>query len=112
MYNYSSFLILQCEGRGVQSLTNIFLIQTSGRAANLLKDVFQNTVDEARNCLNTNYYGCKRVTEALLPLLKLSTSGARVVNASSLASELKVLASLCSKLPAFPQELIKQDIYI
>jgi NADP-dependent 3-hydroxy acid dehydrogenase YdfG len=68
----------------------MFVFQTSGRAANLLKEVFQNTNDEAFNCLNTNYYGCKRVTEALLPLLKLSTSGARIVNASSLASELKV----------------------
>jgi (+)-neomenthol dehydrogenase len=72
----------------------MFVFQTSGRAANLLKEVFQNTNDEAFNCLNTNYYGCKRVTEALLPLLKLSTSGgARIVNASSLASELKVWSS-------------------
>ncbi|RLM85144.1 hypothetical protein C2845_PM04G34380 [Panicum miliaceum] len=31
-----------------------------GRAANLLKEVFQNTYDESFNCLNTNYYGCKR----------------------------------------------------
>jgi (+)-neomenthol dehydrogenase len=68
----------------------ISMIQTSGRAAGLLKDVFQNTYDVTMNCLNTNYYGYKRVTEALLPLLKLSTSGASIVNASSLASELKV----------------------
>jgi (+)-neomenthol dehydrogenase len=75
----------------------MFVFQTSGRAANLLKEVFQNTNDEAFNCLNTNYYGCKRVTEALLPLLKLSTSGgARIVNASSLASELKVWSSCIS----------------
>lgn len=74
---------------------------TSGRAANLLKEVFQNTNDEAFNCLNTNYYGCKRVTEALLPLLKLSTSGgARIVNASSLASELKRL----------PNEKLRNDL--
>ncbi|XP_004958738.1 (+)-neomenthol dehydrogenase [Setaria italica] len=73
---------------------------TSGRAANLLKEVFQNTYDEALNCLNTNYYGCKRVTEALLPLLKLSTSGARIVNASSLASELKRM----------PNEKLRNDL--
>ncbi|XP_066395552.1 (+)-neomenthol dehydrogenase-like [Miscanthus floridulus] len=73
---------------------------TSGRAANLLKEVFQNTNDEAFNCLNTNYYGCKRVTEALLPLLKLSTSGARIVNASSLASELKRM----------PNEKLRNDL--
>ncbi|EER97757.1 hypothetical protein BDA96_02G442900 [Sorghum bicolor] len=73
---------------------------TSGRAANHLKEVFQNTSDEAFNCLNTNYYGCKRVTEALLPLLKLSTSGARIVNASSLASELKRM----------PNEKLRNDL--
>nr|CAB3459017.1 unnamed protein product [Digitaria exilis] len=73
---------------------------TSGRAANLLKEVFQNTYDEAFNCLNTNYYGCKRVTEALLPLLKLSTSGARIVNCSSLASELKRM----------PNEKLRNDL--
>ncbi|KAK3161787.1 hypothetical protein QOZ80_1BG0081410 [Eleusine coracana subsp. coracana] len=72
----------------------------SGRAANLLKEVFQNTVDEALNCLNTNYYGCKRVTEALLPLLKRSTSGARIVNASSAASELKRM----------PNEKLRNDL--
>jgi NADP-dependent 3-hydroxy acid dehydrogenase YdfG len=87
----------------------MFVFQTSGRAANLLKEVFQNTNDEAFNCLNTNYYGCKRVTEALLPLLKLSTSGARIVNASSLASELKVhqlylFFSLYPETPAFLHE--------
>nr|CAB3503503.1 unnamed protein product [Digitaria exilis] len=73
---------------------------TSGRAANLLKEVFQNTYDEAFNCLNTNYYGCKRVTEALLPLLKQSTSGARIVNCSSLASELKRM----------PNEKLRNDL--
>ncbi|PAN15505.1 hypothetical protein PAHAL_2G492900 [Panicum hallii] len=73
---------------------------TSGRAAKLLKEVFQNTYDESFNCLNTNYYGCKRVTEALLPLLKLSTSGARIVNASSLVSELKRM----------PNEKLRNDL--
>jgi len=34
-------------------------------------------------CFDTNYYGCKRVIEALLPLLQLSSSGARIVNLSS-----------------------------
>ncbi|XP_020107743.1 (+)-neomenthol dehydrogenase-like [Ananas comosus] len=62
---------------------------TSGKATNLIQGVIHQTYDEAVTCLDTNYYGCKRVTEALLPLLKLSTSGARIVNASSLASELK-----------------------
>lgn len=51
----------------------------------------KHTYDKAEECLNTNYYGVKRVTEALLPLLNLSTGGARIVNVSSLRSELKVI---------------------
>ncbi|KAK3141968.1 hypothetical protein QOZ80_4BG0340450 [Eleusine coracana subsp. coracana] len=40
------------------------------------------TYDTAVKCLQTNYYGAKHVTEALLPLLQSSSDG-RVVNVSS-----------------------------
>ncbi|XP_052210229.1 salutaridine reductase-like isoform X1 [Diospyros lotus] len=40
------------------------------------------TYDKAANCVKTNYYGTKGVTEALLPLLQLSGSP-RIVNVSS-----------------------------
>jgi (+)-neomenthol dehydrogenase len=40
------------------------------------------TYDTAKECLQTNYYGVKHVTEALLPLLQSSPDG-RVVNVSS-----------------------------
>ncbi|WVZ67122.1 hypothetical protein U9M48_016247, partial [Paspalum notatum var. saurae] len=61
----------------------------SGKAAHLLERVVVQTYDEAVKCLDTNYYGIKRVTEGLLPLLKQSTSGARIVNTTSLRSELQ-----------------------
>ncbi|XP_010251641.1 PREDICTED: (+)-neomenthol dehydrogenase-like isoform X1 [Nelumbo nucifera] len=61
----------------------------SGKATNLVQGVIQQTYEKAEECLNTNYYGCKRVTEALLPLLQHSVTGARIVNVSSLRSELK-----------------------
>ncbi|PON59192.1 Short-chain dehydrogenase/reductase [Parasponia andersonii] len=61
----------------------------SGKATNLVQDVMKTTYEKAEECLNTNYYGVKRVTEALLPLLQLSPSGARIVNVSSLRSELR-----------------------
>ncbi|CAN6186140.1 unnamed protein product [Urochloa humidicola] len=61
----------------------------SGKATHLLERVVIQTYDEAVKCLNTNYYGIKWVTEGLLPLLKRSTSGARIVNTTSLRSELK-----------------------
>ncbi|CAL5060954.1 unnamed protein product [Urochloa decumbens] len=61
----------------------------SGKATHLLERVVVQTYDEAVKCLKTNYYGIKWVIEGLLPLLKRSTSGARIVNTTSLRSELK-----------------------
>ncbi|XP_057780631.1 (-)-isopiperitenone reductase-like isoform X5 [Salvia miltiorrhiza] len=40
------------------------------------------TLKGAEECIETNYYGAKRVTEALIPLLQLSLSP-RIVNVSS-----------------------------
>ena len=37
---------------------------------------------EAEKCFNTNYYGMKRVIEAMIPLLELAQSP-RIVNVSS-----------------------------
>ncbi|KAL0288610.1 UNVERIFIED_CONTAM: (+)-neomenthol dehydrogenase [Sesamum calycinum] len=61
----------------------------AGKAVNLVQDVMKTTYETAKECLDTNYYGVKNVTEALLPLLRCSTLGARVVNVSSLRSELR-----------------------
>ena len=72
-----------------QNLFSVSL-QLSGKATNLVQAVIKQTYEKAEECLNTNYYGCKKVTEALLPLLKLSTLGARIINVSSLRGELKV----------------------
>ncbi|KAK4780123.1 hypothetical protein SAY87_016229 [Trapa incisa] len=51
----------------------------AGKVANLVQGVIKHTYQSAELCLNTNYYGVKRVTEALLPLLQLSPSGARSI---------------------------------
>ncbi|XP_042479971.1 (+)-neomenthol dehydrogenase-like isoform X1 [Macadamia integrifolia] len=61
----------------------------SGKAAKLVEGVSQQTSEKAEECLDTNYYGCKRVTESLIPLLKLSRSGGRIVNVSSLRGEFR-----------------------
>ncbi|CAK9328093.1 unnamed protein product [Citrullus colocynthis] len=61
----------------------------SGKATNLVQGVIKTNCEKAEECLNTNYYGLKNVTEALLPLLQKSLGGARIVNVSSLRSELK-----------------------
>ena len=65
-------------------------MQLSGKAAEMVQGVLKQTYEGAEQCLKTNYYGAKKVTEALLPLLQLSTSGARIVNISTLRGELKV----------------------
>uniref|UniRef100_A0A7N2KNB8 Uncharacterized protein n=1 Tax=Quercus lobata TaxID=97700 RepID=A0A7N2KNB8_QUELO len=55
-----------------------------------LHGVIETNYEKAEECLNTNYHGVRRVTEAVQPLLQLSPAGARIVNVSSLRSELKV----------------------
>ena len=44
----------------------------------------------AEECLRINYYGAKRMAEALIPLLQLSDSP-RIVNVSSSMGKLKVV---------------------
>ncbi|KAJ9171346.1 hypothetical protein P3X46_014730 [Hevea brasiliensis] len=46
------------------------------------------TYESAEECLTINYYGAKRMTEALIPLLQLSDSP-RIVNVSSSMGKLK-----------------------
>ncbi|CAA7392975.1 unnamed protein product [Spirodela intermedia] len=61
----------------------------SGGAADLVRGVIKQDYEGAVACIDINYFGCKRVTEALLPLLQLSSWGATIVNVSSLRSELR-----------------------
>lgn len=60
----------------------------AGKAVNVIQVAMKTTYESAKLCLDTNYYGVKNVTEALLPLLQNSPS-ARIVSVSSLRSELK-----------------------
>jgi len=53
---------------------------------------FNETADDANKCLQTNYYGTKHVTEALLPLLQSSSDG-RIVNVSSEYGQLKLISN-------------------
>ena len=47
--------------------------------------------EEAQYVLNVNYRGTKHVTEALLPLLRKSVAGARVVCVCSMAGKLRIV---------------------
>ncbi|WOH15290.1 hypothetical protein DCAR_0934827 [Daucus carota subsp. sativus] len=68
-------------------------ILLSGQAMNVVQGVVKTSYHTAKQCLDTNYYGVKRVTGGLLPLLELSTYGGRIVNVSSLRSELRRIPS-------------------
>ncbi|MCL7050026.1 hypothetical protein MKW94_022505 [Papaver nudicaule] len=57
-----------------------------------LKQVITETYELAEECVQTNYYGVKSVTKALIPLLKLSDSP-RIVNVSSLIGKLKYISN-------------------
>lgn len=53
--------------------------------------------EDAVETLETNYYGVKRVTNALLPLMKQSLNGARIINVSSQAATLQGFTSCLKK---------------
>ncbi|KAL0459054.1 UNVERIFIED_CONTAM: (+)-neomenthol dehydrogenase [Sesamum latifolium] len=95
------------DAKSIQSLSDFMTahferldILLAGKAVNLIQDVMKTTYETAKECLDTNYYGVKNVTEALLPLLQRSTLGARIVNVSSLRSELRRI----------PNEQIREEL--
>lgn len=58
-------------------------------AVELKHGKFVESLGDAKDCIQTNYYGAKRMTDALIPLLQLSHSP-RIVNVSSIMGNLKV----------------------
>ncbi|MCL7036966.1 hypothetical protein MKW94_030144 [Papaver nudicaule] len=57
-----------------------------------LKQVMTETYELSEECVQTNYYGVKSVTKALLPLLELAHSP-RIVNVSSTLGKLKYISN-------------------
>ncbi|KAI3514353.1 hypothetical protein L1887_12689 [Cichorium endivia] len=62
-------------------------VQVVDENQHLLTNVLEEPYALAEECLKTNYYGTKRITEALIPLLQLSKS-ARIVNVTSAYGDL------------------------
>lgn len=56
------------------------LVNNAGVNFNLGSD---NSVEYARKVITTNYFGTKNMTEAMIPMMKPSTAGARIVSVSS-----------------------------
>ncbi|XP_058082900.1 salutaridine reductase-like [Magnolia sinica] len=65
----------------------------------IARGLWQETYEMAEECLKTNYYGSKSVTEALFPLLHLSKSP-RIVNVSSMGGKLELI----------PNEKFKEEV--
>ncbi|XP_022031032.1 (+)-neomenthol dehydrogenase [Helianthus annuus] len=57
-------------------------VQIVDKNGDYLPGVIQETYEMGEECLETNYYGTKKVTEALVPLLQLSKSP-KIVNVTS-----------------------------
>ncbi|XP_074584290.1 (+)-neomenthol dehydrogenase-like isoform X3 [Curcuma longa] len=72
---------------GVALNTQMQPVSSSGLANAIVE-----TYELAEECINTNFYGPKRVTEALIPLLQSSQSP-RIVNVSSLYGKLQYIRS-------------------
>ncbi|XP_042480168.1 salutaridine reductase-like [Macadamia integrifolia] len=60
------------------------------------RQLARQTCETGEECLEANYYGTKKVTEALLPLLQLSDSP-RIVNVSSSAGKLQNISVTWAK---------------
>ncbi|XP_043693459.1 salutaridine reductase-like isoform X2 [Telopea speciosissima] len=60
------------------------------------RQLARQTYETGEECLQANYYGTKKVTEALLPLLQFSDSP-RIVNVSSSAGKLQNISVIWAK---------------
>lgn len=63
---------------------------------------------DAKECLDTNYYGVKRMTETFIPLLQLSKSP-RIVNVSSTLGKLKNLKHEWAKAVLSDRENLTEE---
>ncbi|XP_052194871.1 (+)-neomenthol dehydrogenase-like isoform X2 [Diospyros lotus] len=93
-------------------ITNTDAVRAStvnGEGANIKwSEVTAQTYDLAKVCLETNYYGAKRTTEALIPLLQLSDS-ARIVNVSSSSGKLKFVPNEWAKGVFLDDESLSEE---
>ncbi|KAF2297777.1 hypothetical protein GH714_002730 [Hevea brasiliensis] len=68
---------------------NLGDLDITGPKAKSIKKFVKQTYETAENCLKTNYYGIKQVSQALIPVLEQSKS-ARIINVSSTLGQLKL----------------------
>lgn len=92
------------------------LVNNAGVNYNIGAD---NSVEHAQNVVATNYYGTKKVTQSLIPLMRPSAVGARIVNVSSRLGRLngrrnrledKDLREKLANLETLSEELIDRTV--
>lgn len=92
------------------------LVNNAGVNYNIGAD---NSVEHAQNVVATNYYGTKNVTQSLIPLMRPSAVGARIVNVSSRLGRLngrrnrledKDLREKLANLETLSEELIDRTV--
>lgn len=55
----------------------------------------ENSVECAENVINTNYFGTKNIIKAVIPLMRSSAEGARIVMVSSRLGRLNGRRNVC-----------------
>ncbi|MFS8003559.1 putative short-chain dehydrogenase/reductase SDR, NAD(P)-binding domain superfamily [Helianthus anomalus] len=88
--------------------------EDTGVKTYMAKQVMLQTYETAKDCIQTNYYGTKHVTEALLPFLCLSSSP-RIVNISSGVGKLekvedKKASQMLSDVDKLTEEVVEEVV--
>jgi len=60
-----------------------------------------NSVENSKLVIETNYYGTKRMIKAMIPLMKSSSAGGRIVNVSSRLGRLNGKRNVSKKYVVF-----------
>ncbi|GJU74120.1 retrovirus-related pol polyprotein from transposon TNT 1-94, partial [Tanacetum coccineum] len=78
------------------------------KATNIVQGVMITTNEKVKECLDTNYYGVKNLTQSLLPLLQHSTFSARIrIPNEQIRKELEDLTSLTEeKIDRFVEKFL------
>ncbi|KAK9079668.1 hypothetical protein SSX86_001341 [Deinandra increscens subsp. villosa] len=88
--------------------------ENAGLKRYMNKQSMLQTYETAKDCIQTNYYGTKHVTEALLPFLSLSSSP-RIVNISSGVGKLENIkdpraSQMLSDLDMLSDEVVEEVV--
>ncbi|CAI9101752.1 OLC1v1039159C1 [Oldenlandia corymbosa var. corymbosa] len=91
LVNNAGFIGVITDGNSFTTARRIHAGEIDGARVNW-DQMMSQTYELAVNCMQTNYYGARRMIEALIPFLQLSQSP-RIVNVSSVLGKLEIIPS-------------------